>query len=305
MKKKTTMALLGCMITSVVWAQAPIDSRYDNIDWDEDTMEIVTVNDVLMSQQTVAAVKNNDLQLERVWSNRKFTNISYSLSHKMTSSGQILTSTGLRDLEYEAEWGLAVTRGKNFLLHRRPIGNVLSFYIDYVGFDFSVNHFDYADDCPLFDPTLDFTDSQGNTNRMYTPWDFKKYNVSYGMRLGPSVTLAPFANTNSGMRFLKLNLYAHFGYNVSVCYIEKDSNNEHTVSTSSGGSYYDDAPGAAFNIAHGVYNAFGLNLSWKKVGVGYETRSAKYKYKPIDNKFGKDKYNFKETDSRIYLQVRW
>ena len=307
MNKKTLLTLIGCTACAFAMAQTDRESRLANIDWEEDSAEIVTISDILADQQKVASVRNREQHIGDVWSNRKFTNISFS-TMKMKSDGQINTGGAARNLEYDTNWGVAITRGKNLLLHRKPIGNVLSFYIDYVGFDLGVNHYEYKEDSPLYDPLLTFTDSENNEYCRFTPWDFEKYEVNYGMRLGPSVTIAPFANLRQGgLNFLKLNFYVHFGYNVSFNYIGKDKVDEdkngsldHYVS----GTGESEAK-ASSNLGHGMYTTFGFNLSWKKFGVGLESRSSKYEYKPLDSDFGEDKYKFKTNGTRFFIQFRW
>ncbi len=306
---KFVYAMVVSMFALSVFAQTDQDDRLANIDQDEDLTEIQTVNDILKMQQNISAQKLGNAHNRNVWSNRKFTNFAYN-NVKMDSKDGVSMGPTMgdgRDLSYKSNWGVSITRGKNFRLHN-PIGNVLSIYLDYVGFDLSVSHFKYEDGYQ-FNAEATFTTDPKRQGKecFFTPWSFEKYEANYGMRLGPSITIAPFANSGSGVSFLKINGYFHFGYNIDFCFIPKDSDEDHYVT----GTYDSNNDGVAMrlNWSHGVYTAAGASLSWKHIGVGFETRSGENKYKPFDDTFGKDvdylNYKFKNKASRIYLQYRF
>lgn len=310
MKMKLVYAMVASMFALSSFAQNEQDDRLANIDWDEDSTEIQTVSDILKMQQSISALKKGKAHTSNVWSNRKFTNISFNNvkmdSKDGVSTGPTMGATDMKSRSYKSNWGVSITRGKNFRLHN-PIGNVLSFYLDYVGFDFSVSHFKYEEGFK-FDASATFEDPKlKNQNCYFTPWSFEKYEANYGMRLGPSITIAPFANSSSGISYLKINGYFHVGYNIDFCFIPKDTHEERYVD----GTYNTNYDGVAMrlNWSHGVYTAAGANLSWKRVGIGFETRSAENKYKPIDDSFGKDidflNYKFKNKATRVYLQYRF
>ena len=311
MKKKLLLITATCLFESVAFAQLGIENKLSNIDWEEDSTEITTISDIFDAQQSIASVQSKQDHMSKVWSNRKFTNISYN-STKMDSKQNINLGSGPVKLNYKSNWGVAFTRGKNFLLHKKPIANILSFFFFYIGFDLGVNHYNYTEGRP-FDLNASFTyiDNDNSKQGLYTPWDFNKYEVNYGMRLGPSITIAPFATlSNKMLNFLKINFYWHIGYNVSLFYIEKDETKNHYVTYDS----KNDGVKPRFNLGHGVYNALGFNVSWKKIGLGFETRKGSYDYFPIvDDDFGtkdglkqiNNEYKFKTSTSRIFIQFRW
>lgn len=313
MKKKLLLFSATCLIGSVAFAQLGDDYQQSNVDWEEDSTEITTINEIFESQQSIASHRSNQIHKHKVWSNRKFTNISFNTT-KMDSKKPINMGLGPVDLNYKSEWGISITRGKNFLLHKQPIANVLSFYLDYIGFDFGVNHYNYANAGRLFDLSAKFTYSGNNKTKTgaYTPWDFSKYEANYGMRLGPSITIAPFALLkNRSLNFLKFNFYWHIGYNVSLMYLEQDKKETHYVAFNS----KNDGVKARFLLSHGIYNAFGFNVSWKRIGLGFEKRTGDHNYVPIidEEDFGtkealkqnSNEYKFKTSAGRIFIQFRW
>jgi hypothetical protein len=56
---------------------------------------------------------------------------------------------------------------------------------------------------------------------------------------------------------------------------------------------------------HGMIQSFGINLSWKAIGIAYEHRTGKIKYKAMNTSdFGKNEYEFDNATNRISLQIR-
>ena len=48
------------------------------------------------------------------------------------------------------------------------------------------------------------------------------------------------------------------------------------------------------SFGHGLTNAIGFNISWKAIGLGYESRWTSASYQSLDKEiFGKTKYKFK------------
>ena len=63
--------------------------------------------------------------------------------------------------------------------------------------------------------------------------------------------------------------------------------------------------GIKLDLGHGLTNTFGLSLTWKFIGIGYEHRSAALKYQSLDkDTYGDDKYKFNSSTNRVFLQFR-
>ncbi len=303
MKKKLLLTTLTCAFVFNSFAQGEVENKLANIDWEEDSTDVTTVNDIVKIQQSIALNNSTGSHLRDVWGRRVYFDLCYN-NGKLKSREAITTgpnaTTDIKDKDYKSDWGVSIKWGQNFRLHKKPIANIIGINLDYTWVDLNVNHYKYKEGYK-FDGTATFTDEKGNLDCYYTPWDFEKYEVSYGMALGPSITFTPFAFVKSkGLHFFKINVYYHFGYNVALTLIPKDDNKEHYTSS----SIPSDAKTIRLNLANDFYSAVGFNISWKTIGIGFETRSANYDYKPIDVKFGENKYKFKSTTSRVYLQFR-
>jgi hypothetical protein len=79
----------------------------------------------------------------------------------------------------------------------------------------------------------------------------------------------------------------------------------------SGVDGYDDASYKAMESnlkmswGHGMMQSFGLNVSWKAIGIGFEHRTGKIKYKAMNTSdFGNNEYEFTSATNRISLQIR-
>jgi hypothetical protein len=131
----------------------------------------------------------------------------------------------------------------------------------------------------------------------------EKYEVNYGMSLGPSLTLAPFNLLNgNGLHFIKVNVFYHIGYNVSMIYTPNDKKQD---ANQSGTDFENMEKNLKMSWGHGMMQSFGINLSWKAIGVAYEHRTGKIKYKAMNTSdFGKNEYEFDNATNRISLQIR-
>ena len=71
------------------------DERWTNIDWKEDSTEIVTIDDIIKEQQAVTSRNTREKHYADVWGRRGFFNIAYtsnSLCICSTRNGYIITN---------------------------------------------------------------------------------------------------------------------------------------------------------------------------------------------------------------------
>lgn len=286
-----------------------------NIDWSEDSTEIVTIQDIINIQQKQTNRNATENHFDNVWGRRGFFNFAFNGS-KLKPQGNY--ETGLSELnngkvaEMKSDWGFTLQYGRSYRLHKQPISNLLSFYIDYTGIDLTVNHFKSESGPKLYNSAAVKRNPNGTDSCYYMPWNLEKYEISYGMTIGPSVTVAPFNTmSNQELHFLKLNLYYHIGYHASMIFMPDDEGadkNEVNPLTSpriDRERHETVADNLKMAWGHGLTHSFGLNVSWKTIGLGFEHRSRTVKYKVANTSdFGKDKYEFSVPDNRIYLQLR-
>lgn len=308
MERKMTV-LMACLfwMAAAVPVAAQEENKQSNIDWTEDTTEVKTIKDIIEEQQKVTLLNAADRHYADVWGRRSYMNFGFSMS-ELSPNEAYLTGVGTKVPNFKSNWGASYQYGRSYRLHKKPIANALLFNIDYTGIDLFVNHYDEEGGNPLYDSKAAYYkqgDSAGGKEYHYTPWNMEKYEVSYSMTLGPSLTVAPFNGASErGFHYLKFNLYFHVGYQISALFMKfnenKDSNRLADMTR------FDDVNNAFIaDWGHGLTTSFGLNLSWKAIGIGYEHRSGKLKYKSFATSvFSDDKFEFKSSVNRIYLQYR-
>jgi hypothetical protein len=316
MKRKIiVLAAFFFALAATAQEDVPASSNTANIDWSEDSTEIVTIQDIINVQQRQTKRNATESHFGNVWGRRGYFNFAYN-GGKLSPKGNY--ATGVPDLhsgkvgEMSSDWGFNLQYGRNYHLHKTPISNLVSFYIDYTGIDLTVNHFKAERALRLYNSKAMKKSADGKDSCFYMPWNLEKYEISYGMTIGPSVTVAPFnLMSNQNLHFLKLNLYYHIGYHVSMIYMPDDENadinevkNGGTTSTERK-NYETMAENLKMAWGHGLTHSFGFNVSWKAIGIGYEHRSRTVKYKVANTTdFGSEKYEFKVPDNRVYLQIR-
>lgn len=311
MKRKMTV-LMACLFWMA--AAAPVaaqeENKQSNIDWTEDTTEVKTIKDIIEEQQRVTLLNAADRHYSEVWGRRSYMNFGFSMS-KLSPNGTLGTGVeNYKPTTYKSNWGASFQYGRSYRLHKKPIANALQFNIDYTGIDLFVNHFAEEDGNPLYIyNSKEPYKRDGDKIYHYTPWSMEKYEGSYSMTLGPSLTIAPFNGANErGFHYLKFNFYFHVGYQFSMLFMkfngDKDANKNSTLVTEQN-MFLDVDDAFTADWGHGVTTSFGMNLSWKAIGIGYEHRSAKLKYKSFATSvFSKDKFEFDSSVNRIYLQYR-
>ena len=59
------------------------------------------------------------------------------------------------------------------------------------------------------------------------------------------------------------------------------------------------------DLGHGLITSFGFSVTWKFIGLGYEHRSGSLEYKSLSkNDFSNEKYKFKSSTNRVFIQFR-
>ena len=304
MKKKLIVSVASLLCLTVTGQNVNELNRQANIDWKEDSTEIVTIEDIVKTQQGLTTNRFIEDHFQDVWARKSYLNLSYN-STSLNPDGQIATGVGSGIVpDFKTNWGFSLQLGRSYKLHKKPISNLLQFYIDFTYIDLNVNHYDHEGDGKnLYDSSVKLP----GTDCYYTPWNLEKYEFNYGMALGPSVTFAPFTSMDSrGLHFLKLNLWYHIGYHVSLLNMKSDVNADANKDAISGSSQKEMKENVKLDLGHGLISSFGVSLTWKFIGVGYEYRSAALKYKSLDkDTFGSDEYKFKSSTNRMFLQLRF
>ena len=106
-------------------------------------------------------------ELDRIWRRRSgYLNLAFVSQTTKTNIDELASM--------RSDWGAALSWGKTFYLHRRPIGNVLKFGLDWTWLDLNGASFGQS------------LNSIFNGN-----YDETLYQLEAGMQLGPSITVNP------------------------------------------------------------------------------------------------------------------
>lgn len=304
--KRKLIFILTCLLSTAVFAQVENDDNKVVIDWSEDSTDITTIQDIIKVQQQVTNRNVTEQHFADVWGRRGYFNFSYNTT-KLSPKGNY--RNGL-DNDYVGElksnWGASIQYGRSYRLHKKPIGNVALFNIDYTGIDLNVNHFEaIGNGTYKYNSSITHTEKEDGKDSEYynLPWNMEKYEVNYGMTLGPSLTLAPFnLLSGNGLHYIKFNVFYHIGYNISMIYSPNDKKLDENQS---GEDFQAMESNLKMAWGHGMMQSFGFNISWKAIGIGFEHRSSTIKYKAVNTKdFGKNEYEFSSATNRISLQIR-
>lgn len=313
MKKKLIFSIT-CLIAICAYGQ---DVNEPNLpmtfNWQEDTTEVTTINDIIRMQQDVTNKKFAESHYRDVWSRKGYFNISYN-STTLTPDQSIPTGVGGNVVpEFKSDWGVSLNIGRSYALHKSPIANMLQFNFDFSYIDLNVNHFKHEGDGKnLYDSREVLP---GTTDKFFTPWNLEKYDFNYGMSVGPSISIAPFTSTNvSGLHHIKLNAFFHVGYHVSLLYMLNDEEADSNPYRNMGDDPAEIIAVERFekmkdnlklDLGHGLITSFGFSVTWKFIGLGYEHRSGSLEYKSLSkNDFGNEKYKFKSSTNRVFIQFR-
>ena len=304
MKKKLTLSIV-CLAALNVFGQNVQDQEiFKNVDWKEDTTEITTINDIVKMQQDVTNKNYKASHYRDVWSRKSYLNLSYNTT-TLTPDQTIPTGVGNGVVpEFKSNWGFSLQAGRSYALHNTPIANILQFNLDYTYLDLNVNHFTHEGNGKgLYDSSAKQTID--GKEYYYTPWNLEKYELNYGMAIGPSISIAPFTSLNAkGLHHIKLNLFYHIGYHVSLLHMVSDEKADVNTDTMSK-DYELLKDNMKLDLGHGLITSFGFSVTWKWIGVGYEYRSASLKYKSLStNDFSKESYKYKASSSRVFIQFR-
>lgn len=299
-----------------------------NTGFKEDTARVTPLNDIIAMQESVFEKKYRSKFISGVFERRKFFTVSYA---NTTLSGKNLmiynpetAKMEKQNAKYKSEWGVAIKRSHIIALHKKPLADMVSLGLEFSALDISANYFKKADDF-AFDSRLTFEEGKKNNSstsiytdkKHYMPWGSDMYTFSYGMHLGPSVTLAPFAKQrNPGLAHIRLQTYFTLGYRASLMWLqEADENDLNYIENkdnsnwnrSSEQKYFENVSNSSKLLwSHGLVTNWGIRLNWKGIGLGYEIASGSYKYKSTEKKiFGKAKYKFSEKSHRISLSYIW
>lgn len=248
-----------------------------------DTTRVTTLNDIIAQESRTKTDVKYDQHMRNIWSKNTFFNISYNKTKLSSDEFPTISLDGHGfHNEFKCDWGVGLQWGQTFNFHKKALGNVVFIGLDYTWMDMNFNQYKAS-----VQP-MEYLSGDGYvTNPM--PWHNKKMTIDYGMSVGPSLTLYPFTPMHKNAADnIRLQGYFHVGYKAAG-FLIKDSSKKNQ-----------------FAWGHGLYTAFGGNLTFNAIGIGFEARNDNnISVKHAKSDFGGNKMKFKEKTTRIYIQFRF
>ncbi len=207
---------------------------------------------------------------------KKFFNISYlsekfkegdiSFGDMIDEAGDITNdnTSGLKN-----NFGVSLTRGRTYGLHKKPIARLITIGIDASFFDVAYSNY-----------TMDLGFSEELKNKLEENDSdisdkFDLHKIDYSFQVGPSVTITPG-------RKLTVAVYARYAPTFSMLVGE-----------------------GSFNGNYASLFTTGASVAYGRMGVGIEARMGSCKYKNFSGDLDVSGSKLKTSGFRAYLQFRW
>lgn len=244
-----------------------------------DTTRVTTLNDIIAQESKSKTDVKYDQHLRKVWGKNTFFNISYNKTKLSSDEFPIGGGQGAPN-EFKNDLGVGIQWGQTFNFHKKAIGNVLFIGLDYTWMDVNFNKYKQDSITRGFNPGYE---------TQVMPWHNEKLSLDYGMSIGPSLTLYPFTPMHKNAADnIRLQGYFHVGYKAMGYMIKMDKDDNQ------------------YAWGHGLYTAFGGNITFNAIGFGVEVRNDNnINVKHVEKEYGDQKMKFKEKTTRLYIQFRF
>lgn len=290
--KKTLMMIGALLCANVGFSQDIIVDKKDSI------RVIVPLAEVIRKQESDYDNVHRNEHYRKVWGRNTYFNISYNSTTKETSQLPLKSKPEGTE-KFDSNISLGLQWGHTYNFHARPIGKVLFMGLDYTWMDFNFHKYKSQSPFSWYKEGEPIGQDKEGESFYAMPWHNEKYEGEYGMSFGPSLTLYPFTTLGlKGTDEIRVQLYYHIGYGAGMTFISDVPTNPTKPSSSD----------TQIELAwyHGLIMSFGANITWKFVGVGYESRKASnLQSKNFSHKFNMETSKFSQTINRFYLQFRF
>lgn len=205
---------------------------------------------------------------------KRFLNISY-ISDKIKPS---IDDLELGDLGDEIEsivnndikglknnWGIALTSGRTYSLHGKPLARLVTIGIDASFLDLSYSNYSVG-----WEVNDSYLEEGGDLFEQR-----KLHKMEYSLQVGPSVTITPGQD-------ITVSAYVRFAPSLTVCSVDK----------SWAGNYMSML-------------VTGASVAFRSFGAGMEARLGSCKYKNLKGDLDLSGMKIKTSGFRVYLQYRW
>lgn len=237
------------------------------------------LNNELQNKINILEEENKRLESDalnnKIWNDRaKYFNISY-----------VKQSLSIEDANctWNNKIGAALTWGRTYYLHKKPILGMIKFGIDWSFIDINFSMYEdkfgvlngegYYNEGNYYNPNEEYPEQSPSYGPNYEE-DYEKeeaikmYQADFGMQFGPSITINP-------INHLKLNGYFRVSPSYSILY-----------------------DGEEVNGSYGTFFSVGGAISYKAISLGIEGRWGKAKYKLSE-------YNEEEESNGYYEEKEY
>jgi len=308
--KKTILSCLATVSTLPFLAQSPANNELV-VNTEEDPASITSIADIIHQEESgniTSATSTNPNDTKA--SHSSFVNVGFNIA-KLVPKHEISLGYPYNQFicpPFKNDWGLSLQLGHNYRLHSNPIFGMLYFNVDAIYTDLNFNHYSTEGnpDDKIYNSNAqwDLISNGEMRSYHYIPWCLEKYEVDFGMAVGPSITIAPFKKTG-WLNDVSFNVFYHIGYHASLLWMQNDLSRDASTSASSSefNVVNDDIK---INYGYGFMNSFGLNMDWKSIGIGVERRYGYLDYQSLQKDIYSDgKYRFIDYLTRIYVSVKF
>jgi hypothetical protein len=252
-------------------------------------------NDLTIPSETPSSTSSNTTNND-IW--KKYTK-SFSLGWVTQDFAQEYGSV------YHSKFGVMTRFDKTYYLHRRPIAEIIKIGLDAIWSDATIvklntengnrtSNWDSLGDSSYEYDYDDDEDESGSLNL----GDIGMWTITESLGVGPSVTIAPFAKSSSGIKYLKAKIYGHYkpSYMAQLYYEDED-----------------------FDFKGGFCNIFeiGGRIMYRRISVGIDGNWGSGKFKSMlsglmselmedsDSISDNEKIKHKIANTRVYLSFNF
>lgn len=274
---KKILLFVSFMTVCCLFSKAQSETVDGNVNTEVDSLKMVVqdLQDQVNEKDLVISEMETEKHYEKVWGKRKkYMNLGYCI---MNLDGMPLP---------ESNFGLGISMGRTYNLHKKPVAGMIMFGIDFSYLDFTFASFDN-------------TGGYGLSLAEDLDIDLKRNYLSYSMQVGPSVTVNPVDELKVGvycrfapsMGFVTMNDYAYLQF---VPYV--------TCGLSV--SYKVIGLGIEGRWGKADYKGFSLDEESMTVDAG-DINNPNDMIPNMNEMFKTSKKTFKDSSLKIYLSFRF
>lgn len=258
------------LLTAVLFAFAVNVNAQDEISQSTDSLAVMQEEINQLKSEYADLKANADYneqqnEIAKIWKRNKFFRIGYAG-----------TASSFKGYTWDNKGGVFFNFGTSFLYPKQPVANCLKFGFDVIWFDMTYgtlksndsvydwgDYDDYRSSRAYYDDDYDYDDDEG------TGFTLKPTFLTMTMGIGPNITATPFYMMDNALRELKVRLYGHYRPGVTAFLVSENDEME-----------------AAW--AYTGWWDFGINFSWKLIGIGVEGSWGSGNFKSLVSEFDEE-----------------